>query len=155
VTTIRELDASRDAAGCDAVIASLPDFFGVESGRADCARAVRSERGAVAIDDDDRVIGFATWTAHRDDAAEITWAAVHRDARNQRLGRRIIGAVEDQARAAGVAWMTVMTVSPNDARPETYTPTRHFWQRVVGYSELRDFDIWDSNLAVLMVKRLD
>jgi GNAT superfamily N-acetyltransferase len=154
VTTIRGLDASRDAAGCDAVIASLPDFFGVESGRADCARAVRSEPGAVAVDEDGRVVGFATWTSHRDDAAEITWAAVHRDARNRQLGRQIIAAVEAQARDAGIEWMTVMTVSPNDTRPEVYTPTRHFWRHVAGYCELRDFDVWDSNLAVLMVKRL-
>ena len=108
----------------------------------------------VAVDDDDRVLGFATWVAHRQNAGEITWAAVHRDFRNQQLGRGIIGAVEAQARDAGIAWMTVMTVSPNDSRPEVYVPTRYFWQQVVGYSELRDFDVWDSNLAVLMVKRL-
>ena len=47
MTTVRELVAASDAAWCDAVMASLPDFFALDSGLADCARAVRSERGAV------------------------------------------------------------------------------------------------------------
>jgi GNAT superfamily N-acetyltransferase len=153
MTAVRQLIAPRDAAWCDAIMASLPDFFGLESGLADCARAVRSERGAVAIDDRDRVLGFATWTAHREDAGEITWAAVHRDFRNQELGRQIVAEVETQARAAGVTWMTVMTVSPNDGYAASWAPTRHFWHRV-GYAELRDFDVWEANVAVLMVKRL-
>jgi GNAT superfamily N-acetyltransferase len=143
----------RDAPGCDAVIASLPDFFGLQEGVDACAHAVRTEPGIVAVDGDD-VVGFATWTKRRPHTGEITWAGVHRDHRNRRIGRRIVEAVEAAARDEGVTWMIVMTQSPNDAHAATYTPTRHFWS-VAGYTELCDLDIWSVDLAVLMAKRLD
>jgi GNAT superfamily N-acetyltransferase len=151
---IRELEL-RDAPGCDAVIASLPDFFGLASGIEACARAVRSERGIVAVDPSaaDRVLGFATWKHHRPHSAEITWAGVDREHRNQRLGRTIVGEVERCARASGATWLTVMTLSPNDSEPESYAPTRHFWH-TVGFTELCDLDVWDEDLAVLMAKVL-
>ena len=41
-----------DAPACDAIIAGLPDFFGLESGIEACAQAVRSEPGYVAVEDD-------------------------------------------------------------------------------------------------------
>jgi GNAT superfamily N-acetyltransferase len=145
--------AARDAPGCDAVIASLPDFFGLQEGIDACAKAVRTEHGVVAVDGDD-VVGFATWTKHRPHAAEITWAAVRRDHRGHGIGRRIVETVESAARDHGVTWMTVMTQSPNDAHAATYTPTRHFWSAVAGYTELCDLDVWSVDLAVLMVKRI-
>jgi GNAT superfamily N-acetyltransferase len=151
--TIRELSA-RDAAGCDAVLASLPDFFGLAVGIEACARAVRSERGVVAVGEDDDVLGFATWKQHRPHAAEITWAAVRRDARNRKIGRGIVRELEAQACHAGVIWLTVMTLSPNDPHAESYAPTRHFWH-VMGFTELCDLDIWSENLAVLMAKHLN
>jgi GNAT superfamily N-acetyltransferase len=149
---IREL-AARDAPGCDAVIATLPDFFGLEDGIQACARAVRTERGVVAVSPHDDVVGFTTWVKHRPHAGEITWAAVHRDHRNRGIGRRIVHDAEARAVADGVTWMTVMTLSPNDRHADSYNATRHFWH-VVGYTELRDLDVWSENLAVLMVKSL-
>jgi ribosomal protein S18 acetylase RimI-like enzyme len=145
--------AARDAPACDAVILSLPDFFGLQDGRDACAKAVRSEQGIVAVDDDD-VVGFATWTKHRPHAAEITWAAVHHDRRGDGIGRQIVDAVEAAAIADGVTWMKVMTQSSNDPHAATYTPTRHFWSAVAGYTELCDLDVWGADLAVLMVKRV-
>jgi GNAT superfamily N-acetyltransferase len=143
-----------DADDCDAVIASLPDFFGVDEGIAACAQAVRNERGAVAATANGPVVAFATWCARRPHAAEITWAAVRADHRGGGIGGRVVSEVERQAADAGIEWMVVMTVSPNDARPETYEPTRHFWE-AAGYTQLLDFDVWSSNLAVLMVKALE
>ncbi|MCU1426741.1 MAG: GCN5-related N-acetyltransferase [Actinomycetia bacterium] len=144
----------RDALGCDAVVATLPGFFGLETGIEACAQAVRSERGVVAVDGADDVLGFATWMNHRPHAAEITWAAVKAAERNRGIGRRIVREVESLAAATGTEWMTVLTLSPNDPEASTYAPTRHFWH-TVGYTELCDLDIWDVNLAVILAKRLE
>ena len=55
---VRELLLA-DAPACDAVIASLPYFFGDPDGIRECAEAVRSQRGFVATDAA-AVAGFIT-----------------------------------------------------------------------------------------------
>ena len=44
---IRPLDPS-DSTACDAIVASLPDWFGLEEGIRECAEAVRTQPGLVA-----------------------------------------------------------------------------------------------------------
>ena len=39
---IRPLDPMNDSAACDAIVASLPDWFGLEEGIRECAEAVRT-----------------------------------------------------------------------------------------------------------------
>ena len=68
--------APDDASACDAIIAGLPDFFGLESGIQACADAVRSEPGYVASDDDGTIIGFLTVERPFPGCAEISWMAV-------------------------------------------------------------------------------
>ena len=41
-----------DAPACDAIIAGLSDFFGLDSGIEACAQAVRTEPGYVGVEDD-------------------------------------------------------------------------------------------------------
>ena len=73
--TIRPLTVD-DAPACDAVLATLPTFFGDPDGIRDCAVAVREQRGFVATINDD-VVGFITLLAHMPGSAEISWLAVH------------------------------------------------------------------------------
>jgi len=47
---IRSLDHGSDAPACDAIVAGLRDWFGAEQGIRDCATAVRSHAGLVAIE---------------------------------------------------------------------------------------------------------
>ena len=77
---VRPLTVS-DAEACDAIMRSLPDFFGHEGGLGSCAEAVRAYEG-FAAERDGGVIGFATWERRTDETAEITWEAVHRDQRH-------------------------------------------------------------------------
>ena len=56
---IRALRPDREAAACDAIIASLPDLFGMEEGIRECAEAVRTQSGLVA-EIDGSVVGFLT-----------------------------------------------------------------------------------------------
>ena len=59
---IRPLEAA-DAPACDGVIASLPYHFRNADGRRECAEAVRSSAGLVAVEGD-RVVGFLTVVHH-------------------------------------------------------------------------------------------
>ena len=65
-----------DVERCDAIIASLSEWFGNDDGIAECAAAVREQPGLVVVADGE-VAGFLTWKQHHPGAAEITWLAVH------------------------------------------------------------------------------
>ena len=95
ITIVRPLTPD-DAQACDAIMRSLPDFFGYEPGLAACAEAVRTQDGWVA--DNGQVAGFATWQPRTSDSAEITWMAVERDRRQAGVGTAIIERLVADAR---------------------------------------------------------
>lgn len=144
-----------DAPTCDAIILSLPEFFGHEGGRADCAAAVRSQAGSVA-EEGGRVIGFATWQERTSATAEVTWMAVHRDQRHQGTGTQIVEAVASDLIRRGYKLALVMTSAtskqPQD-EPDNYEATRRFWI-ARGFLPLTELDIWDANVALLLVRPL-
>ena len=67
--------AADDAQACDAIIAGLPEWFGLDEGIAECAAAVRIQRGLVA-EADEAVVGFVTHRLHYPQAGELVR---HRD----------------------------------------------------------------------------
>lgn len=87
---------------CYAIMRSLPEWFGHEGGLADCAVAVRTGRGWVA-DRDGTPIAFATWSKRTPFTAEITWMAVHRDARDAGVGTMLLEHVCSELRGLGYA----------------------------------------------------
>jgi ribosomal protein S18 acetylase RimI-like enzyme len=87
-----------DAAACDENIHSLPHHFGDPKGREQCARAVRSQQGLVAIGDHS-VAGFLTSKPWFATSREITWMAVHAQWRGNGIGCRLTqGSVSPRSR---------------------------------------------------------
>lgn len=154
---IRPLEAD-DADACDAIVASLPYHFGDEQGRRDCAAAVRSERGLVAVDRED-VVGFLTVRAHYQDAAEVTWMAVRADRRRRGAGRALLDRLSSDTLAGGRHLLLVLTVSPSDGPdeiPDGYQATRAFYE-ANGFVLARDLaGYWgDADTPVLMIRVLE
>ena len=148
---IRDLDHGADAAVCDTIVAGLAEWFGAEQGRADCAAAVRAQRGLVA-QDDHGVAGFLTWEA-REGIAEITWMAVRADNRRRGIGRALVGALVERLRTDGVTELRVKTLSSRDPYPP-YVETRAFYHSN-GFEALEELDIWGpENPAVLLARRV-
>jgi GNAT superfamily N-acetyltransferase len=146
---------SEDAAACDAVMRTLPDYFGHEGGLADCGEAVRTQRGFVA-EQEGRVVGFATWTGRTGATAEITWMAVERSRRHGGIGTLIVEAVCRELAAKGYRLALAMTSAAGKGGhdpADIYEPTRRFWF-ARGFDPLIELDIWDTNLALLMVRAL-
>lgn len=145
-----------DADACDRIVASLPYHFGQEDGVRACAAAVRTEAGLVAVEGDD-VVGFLTHVPRFDEAAEITWMAVHADRRRRGIGHRLIERLTERLVADGTRIVVVLTVSPSDPGEEPedgYGATRAFY-RSCGFVLARDLrNEWDSDTAVVMVKPL-
>ena len=155
-TEVRPL-GQEDAAECDAIVAGLPYHFGQEEGRRECAAAVRRDPGLVAIQGRE-IVGFLTYVARFDEAAEITWMAVRADRRRRGIGHALIDRLAPELEAAGRRIVLVLTVSPSDAGPEPedgYQSARAFY-RSAGFVLARDLPReWDGgDTAVLLVKSL-
>jgi GNAT superfamily N-acetyltransferase len=149
--TIRQL-APADAEACDAIIRALPDWFGLESGIADCAAAVRSQDGLVAELADGAVAGFLTWVRHFPASAEITWMAVAPDEHRRGLGRALIAALAERLTLDGARLLLVKTLSER-GDSEHYDRTRAFYL-ATGFLPLQEMpELWDAeNPALLLVR---
>jgi GNAT superfamily N-acetyltransferase len=154
--SIRDLTPD-DAPACDAIIASLPYFFGDPAGVADCAKAVRSQPGVVALFDGGPV-GFITLERHFAESAEITWMAVHADHRRQGIGRALIEAAVERARRASVRTLCVLTLGPSvseERGPDNYHGTRRFY-RANGFVPLRELELrtWNDSHALMLARAI-
>jgi len=145
---IRPLDPDGDAFACDAIIASLPDWFGMDEGVRECAAAVRSQPGLVA-DVDGRVAGFLTLARPYPGTPEISWLAVHGRDRRRGIGRALILAVSAQLRATGARLVLVKTLSDRtDPGPE-YAQTRAFYL-AMGFVPVAELDLYPENPIQLL-----
>jgi len=143
-----------DAITCDAIVAGLPDWFGNAQGIGDCADAVRSQAGLVALDDTGEAVGFLTWADPAADVVEITWIAVRADVRRHGYGRMLLDALVERATATDVRELHVKTLSSRGDPYPPYEETRAFY-RANGFEEVGELDIWGpENPAVLMARRI-
>lgn len=152
---IRPLTAA-DAVTCDAIIASLPHFFGDPTGIRDCAEAVRTQRGYVATLGS-AVAAFLTIEQHDPSSAEITWMAVHAEHRRRGLGRRLIGHVVAELPREGVHMLCVLTLGPSvpDPGEDTYDGTRAFYLST-GFVPLRELSLstWNDQFALMLARAI-
>jgi ribosomal protein S18 acetylase RimI-like enzyme len=152
--SVRPLEA-RDAERCDAIIASLPEWFGMQEGIDDCARAVRSEPGLVC-ERDGAVVGFLTIGRPTPAVAKITWLAVHADERNRGAGTALLERIVEDLRGDATL-LAVETLSDRtDPGPE-YGATRAFYL-ARGFRPAAELDLYPDdpeNPIQLMTRRLD
>jgi GNAT superfamily N-acetyltransferase len=146
--------APEDAAGCDAVFACLPQFFGDPTGIADCARAVRSQPGIVAHVAGN-VAGFLTLQYHFPESAELTWMAVHADHRRVGIGGAMMKDAVALAGARGARMLCVLTLGPSvaEAPGDNYEGTRRFY-RTQGFVPLRELGLreWSDSHALILAR---
>lgn len=151
---IRDLDPERDAGACDAIVAGLPAWFGVDEGIAACAIAVRSHRGLVAIGGDE-VIGFLTLEPVASSAWEVSWIAVRADRRGHGVGRDLVETAISVALPASTRSLYVKTLSDRDGDPgPEYRATRGFYL-AAGFRPVAELDLWGpENPCQLLERRL-
>jgi ribosomal protein S18 acetylase RimI-like enzyme len=118
--------SANDVDACVAVLAALPDYF-TPSTHADVRRDLPVAPAWVA-EDDGVVIGFVLAPRRFERAAEITFAAVRPDRRNQGIGRALVAHALAAMAADGVVMVEVKTLDAS-ANYEPYVATRAFWER--------------------------
>jgi GNAT superfamily N-acetyltransferase len=145
-----------DAPACDAVVASLPYHFGLESGREECAEAVRRQDGLAAVSGAG-LIGFLTWRPWYRSSREITWMAVHAGSRGAGAGRAMLDrlAADSAGHARYLVVTTLSEATPEPGVADGYARTRRFYEHNGFEPVWEPAGWWDAeNQAVLMVRRL-
>jgi ribosomal protein S18 acetylase RimI-like enzyme len=153
LSRVRSLERD-DASACDAIIASLPDWFGMDEGIRECAAAVRTEPGLV-VERDGAVVGFLTVVRPSPVTAEISWLAVHANDRGRGSGTALVTRLVDDLTAEGrVRLLLVKTLSDRtDPGPE-YAATRAFYL-ARGFRPAAELDLFGpENPIQLMALRL-
>jgi predicted N-acetyltransferase YhbS len=147
---IRPLEPA-DAPACDAVVLTLPYHFGNEGGRAECAEAVRTQEGLVAVENGE-VVGFLTLRRQDAASAEITWMAVRADRRRRGLGRELVERAVDELVRDDARLLCVLTLAESEPeeRETNYADTRAFY-RALGFVPLRELTLesWTDRAVIL------
>lgn len=145
-----ELD---DRPRCEAVLRSLPQWFGIEEALVMYADdTVRLPTFAVQAEDG--LAGFVTLREHFPRAWEIHCIAVRAASRNRGYGRALVQHAEAWLAAKDVSVLQVKTVAATSAS-KAYAETRGFYARM-GFEPLEVFPLlWNErNPALQLVKFL-
>lgn len=130
------IETRRDPAAVDAILRSLPQWFGDETAIGNYVASAAVLESHLAIRDGS-VIGVALVERHFPESAELALIAVHAEERGRGIGTALVNAVVDATRADGAALLQVRTVgaSFDDAG---YAETRAFY-RGLGFVPLQEF----------------
>jgi len=144
-----EVVRRRDSAGVAAILASIPEWFGIPEANASYVEDAGRLPSYLALDGDD-VVGVALVNQHFPLSRELHLIAVRRDRHRQGVGRALLTAVEDDLRADGVRILEVHTVGPS-SEDAGYARTREFYlaQGFVPINELQRVD-WNGPTLILV-----
>lgn len=137
---------------CEAVLARLPDWFGMPEANADYVRIAELHTTFVASRE--APVGLTTITRFGAYSAEVHLMAVVPELHRNGIGRHMLAAAEAWLRGEGVEYLQVKTLSAS-RDDEGYAKTREFY-KAVGFRELEEFPmLWDpENPALQLIKRL-
>lgn len=144
--------ASRDDFdACEAILMSLPDWFGLPASIDAYRRGMPDGMTWVT---GDPIVGFVTVRRRFAHAAEVQVMGVRRECHRRGIGRALVRQAERDLRADGVRLLQVKTVGPSSSNAP-YARTRRFYA-ALGFAPLEELpDLWDAhNPCLLMVKAL-
>jgi GNAT superfamily N-acetyltransferase len=145
-----QLDAR---AGCEAVLRSLPMWFGIEEALVRYADDTLRLPTFAAMEGE-QIVGFASLHEHFPQAWEIHCIAVRAASRNAGYGRALVAHVESWLAERGVSLLQVKTVAATSPS-KAYAQTRGFYGRL-GFQPLEVFPLlWaPQNPCLQLVKVL-
>ena len=147
---IRALERN-DAPACDAIIASLPEWFGLEEGIQECAEAVRTQPGLVC-ERDGRTVGFLTVVRPSDVTAEISWLAVQAGERGDGVGTRLVEGLVADLSGSGVRLLLVKTLSDREDPGPEYAATRAFYL-ARGFTPAAELELFGPENPIQLMSR--
>ena len=144
----------RREAECEAVLRTLPEWFGIEEALLQYARD-SAVLPTFAFEDASRLVGFVSLREHFPESWEVNCIAVTATLRNQGLGTRLLDHAEAWVAARGARLLQVKTLAASAGDPH-YEQTRAFYLRR-GYVPVEVFPtLWSpKNPALMLIKALE
>lgn len=139
----------------DALLRSLPEWFGMESSIVDYVESAKELPTYLArpVGLDSQSVGVLLAVRHFRGAAEIHLMAVDRSLHRSGVGRALVEALERDLISDGVSLLQVKTLGPSHPDPG-YLKTRQFYE-AMGFAPLEEnHDLWPANPCLIMVKIL-
>jgi GNAT superfamily N-acetyltransferase len=148
--TLEERPAGSGAI-CAAILATIPEWFGLPASNAEYEALAETGPAVVALGDGEP-LGLMLLKRHFETTLEVYFLAVLRDRHRRGAGRALLARAEAVARAEGRRFVTVKTRGPSKPY-EPYERTRRFYE-AMGYAALEEFlELWDpENPALMMAK---
>lgn len=149
---IREITSSKGAI-CAEILASLPHWFGIPASNAAYIRDVEAMPMWAAYDGD-RLLGFVALGRPTPHVFEVHVLGVKPELHRRGTGRALIEQAATHARANGLRFLTVKTLSARD--PDLgYARTRAFYE-AMGFVAIDELpELWSpDNPACIMLKVL-
>lgn len=139
---------------CGAVLATLPDWFGIEAANAAYVRDVEDMAMFAAFDDSDP-IGFLALRQHSPEVFENHVLGVRPEFHRRGVGRALMTRAEDHATSRAARLLTVKTLASSHPDPY-YAQTRRFY-RAMGFFAVEELPtLWNpENPCLLMAKILE
>ena len=115
----------RRAPECEAVLRSLPQWFGIEDA---LQMYVRDSENlpTFALEEAGQLVAFLSLREHFPQAWEVHCIAVSASHRGMGLGSRLLGHAEDWLASQGVRFLQIKTISGTSSDPN-YAETRQFY----------------------------
>jgi GNAT superfamily N-acetyltransferase len=141
-------------AECEAVLRSLPMWFGIEDALLMYARD-SGTFPTFALEEESRVLGFITLHQHFPVSWEVHYVAVAAEARNKGLGTQLLNHAENWVAEQGARFLQIKTVA-STSQSRAYAETRKFYE-ARGYLPLEVFPtLWNPrNPALQLLKALN
>jgi GNAT superfamily N-acetyltransferase len=138
---------------CRALIAALPDWFGIPESNAAYLHNLSLLPSWVALVASE-VVGAITLEQHFPASFEVHFMAVRPEYQRRGIGRALLDRLQTEADARGGRWLHVKTLAPSHPDP-FYARTRAFYT-AMGFSPLFESSVlWSAeNPALVLVKLL-
>ena len=141
------------AADCEPILRSLPQWFGIESALIQYVKDIDVMPTFISRHAE-QIVGFLTIRKHNSISAEIHVIAILPDHHRQGIGSALLAQTEEWLKSDGVEYLQVKTLG--SSRPDiNYEKTRQFYE-ALGFLPLEEFEtLWGEGLPCLqMVKKL-
>jgi GNAT superfamily N-acetyltransferase len=148
---VRSLTAP-ETQDCEAILRSLPDWFGIEEAIVDYVEEIE-ELETFGAWEGEILAGFVTLKRHFAHAAEVHVMAVRAALHRRGIGRGLLEHAESELRSRGVRWLQVKTLGPS-CEYQPYADTRAFYL-ALGFEPIEESESrWPGNPSLQMIKQL-
>ena len=111
--------------GCEAILRSLPEWFGIEESLTMYARDSK-RLPSFGLELDTKLQGFITLLEHFSQAWEVHCIAVSADVRGEGVGTKLLDHAESWLADKGVKFLQIKTIASTSPDPH-YAATREFY----------------------------